>query len=239
MRKKNINNTYMRFFIHHLLYLCGIINANIIGYIHICQKGQWKRSITMLLKSIKDNGLYNHTDVIRIGIVNDDGIYIEDDILKDDKFDIVYLGKSEEYERPTLLHMRKKSEVDPEGTLYYYLHSKGIKRFDTVMELPVIDWIYLMLYWNIERWELAIEKLKTYNTYGCNYNGRHYSGNFWWAKKEHIMKLPTSIESYYIAPEDWVCTINDKIYSAFNSIYKNGHYTNVYPRELYVDAIPL
>ena len=80
----------------------------IIGYIHICQKGDWKRSFTMLIDCIKKSGLYEKTKRIRLGILNDDGIYKNNDlILEDPKFKIVYVGKSQEYERPTLLHMRK------------------------------------------------------------------------------------------------------------------------------------
>ena len=91
---------------------------NIIGYIHVCQRGQWKRSFQLLINSIKKSGLYDQTHVIRIGIVNDTATMIDDPIFYDTKFRIVYVGKSEEYERPTLIHMRKKSEEDPEGTVY-------------------------------------------------------------------------------------------------------------------------
>ena len=206
----------------------------IIGYIHICQKGQWKRSLEMLLNCIKSSKLYQHTKVIRLGIVNDDGVIIDDDILKDDKFDIVYVGRSEEYERPTLLHMRKKSEEDSIYTKYFYLHTKGIKHFGNDTEPQIIDWINLMLYWNIERWQLAIEKLRRYGTYGCNDTGQHYSGNFWWARSSHIKKLPNVIESYYHAPEDWVQIVRNNKFTVYNSGFQGmGHYTNLFPREKY------
>ncbi len=86
----------------------------IIGYIHICQKGEWKRSFQMLLDSIKKFGLYENIQVIRLGIVNDIGEIIKDEILNDPKFNVIYIGKSLEYERPTLLHMREKAEQDNE-----------------------------------------------------------------------------------------------------------------------------
>lgn len=208
----------------------------IIGYIHICQRGQWQRSFKMLLDCIKNSKLYENTKVIRLGIVNDDGIIIYDDILKDDKFEIVYIGKSEEYERPTLLQMRKKSEEDSIHTLYYYLHTKGIGHFGNNNEQQIIDWINLMLYWNIEKWELAIDKLQTYDTYGCNDVGWHYSGNFWWARSTHIKKLPTKIEAYYTAPEDWVQLIRHNKFTVYNSGFQGmGHYTNIFPREKYAD----
>jgi len=208
----------------------------IIGYVHICQLGDWKRSFQMLMDAVYKSGLYEKTEKIRIGVVNNPGVLIKDNTLNDPKFEILCLGRSWEYERPTLLHMRKHAETDPDDTIYYYLHTKGIKHFGKPYEQCIVDWIHLMLYWNIERWQLAVEKLKTFDTYGCNSIGktRHYSGNFWWANRKHIITLPTAIGRGYTAPEDWVC-----IKANCCTIYKSGfqgmgHYNNVYPRSKYV-----
>jgi hypothetical protein len=198
--------------------------------------GQWKRSFTMLLDAIKLSGLYDATTIIRLGILSDSGNIIEDDILKDPKFKIVYTGFCPEYERPTLLHMRKMAEEDNSNTVYYYLHTKGIRHFGTEKEENIIDWINLMLYWNIERWQLALQKLETYDTYGCNDTGIHYSGNFWWAKRDHIRQLPLTIQSYYTAPEDWVQIICKNKFCVYNSGHQGmGHYGRRFPREKYVD----
>ena len=213
---------------------------NIIGYIHVCQIGQWQRSLNYLMESIRKSGLYEKTTRIRLGIVNDLGGIIPDAILKDSKFDIVCIGKSHEYERPTLLHMRKSAEIDQEGTVYYYLHTKGLRHFGYPQEPAVLDWIQLMLYWNIERHELALEKLKTYDTYGCNYNTQpspHYSGNFWWAKREHMLLLPDVIGTTYNDPEFWVLNYNNitNNYTAFNSGVNHYHYT--FPRSCYASSL--
>ena len=207
----------------------------IIGYIHICQKGEWKKIFKILIDKIKESKLYENSLVIRLGIVNDDGIIIEDEILNDPKFNIIYIGKSNEYERPTLLDMREKAETDDNNTNYYYLHTKGIQHFGKENEPFIYDWINLMLYWNIEKWELAIEKLKIYDIYGCNEIHDHYSGNFWWTKKEHIIQLPKFIEDYYTAPEHWIQKKNDNKFCIYRSGYEGmGHYYNLFPREKYV-----
>jgi len=208
---------------------------SIIGYIHVCQKGEWQRSFSMLMQRITESELYKHTHTIRIGVVNDTGVLIEDDILKDPKFEIVYVGRSEEYERPTLYHMRKMSDIEPENTLYYYLHTKGLKHFGTEREQNIIDWIQLMLYWNIEKWRSAVDVMirQRYNTYGCNVAG-HYSGNFWWAKAGFIKRLPQTIGDDYHDPEHWLMYNYEPLYTAFNSgIQGMGHYHHPYPRELY------
>jgi len=209
---------------------------NIIGYIHVCQRGNWKRSFTMLIDTIRKSNLYENINVIRIGVVNDVGKVIDDPLLKDNKFDIIYLGSSSQYERPTLLHMRSKSETDPENTVYFYLHTKGIKHFGSKYEKNIVGWIYLMLYWNIVRWQYALNVLKTYNIYGCDYIINHYSGNFWWATVNHIRKLPKQIESYYIAPEKWVTTIKEKLYCAYCSDHAGGGlYGNLLTPDKYVN----
>jgi len=213
-----------------------MVLLTLIGYIHICQKGEWKKSFQILIDAIHKSGLYENTYRIRLGIVNDLGILIQDEILNDPKFDIIYIGKSEEYERPTLLNLKKSAYSDRKYTFYYYLHTKGIKHFGSETEPYIMDWINLMLYWNIEKWKFAIQKLKTFDTYGCNDTGFHYSGNFWWAKRKHIFKLPNIIEDYYTAPEDWIQIVRNNKFSAFNSGLEGmGHYTNLFPREKYIN----
>jgi len=209
--------------------------CNIIGYIHICQIGEWKKSFSMLIDCIKNFGLYDKSTIIRLGILNNTGIVEKDEILNDLKFDIIYIGYPSEYERPTLLHMRKMSYEDNSNTCYYYLHTKGLRHFDTPREPYILDWINLMLYWNIEQWKLAIDKLKIYDTYGCNDTGNHYSGNFWWSTSKHIQKLPASISKEYIAPEDWIQLVKKNKFCVYNSGYQGlGHYKICFPRHKYV-----
>jgi len=215
-------------------------SKNIIGYIHICQIGQWQRSLKMILDAVKKSGLYENTQVIRLGILNDLAQVIPDEILNDEKFEIIHVGVCAEYEGSTLRHMRQKSEEDDKDTLYYYLHTKGISYFgknykEHGNEEYIVDWINLLLYWNVEKWKLAVEKLETYDTYGCNDVGWHYSGNYWWAKSSHIMKLPTNFEmKHYTDLENWVQTIRDNKFCVYNSgLQGNGHYTNPFPRSMY------
>jgi hypothetical protein len=207
------------------------MSTKIIGYIHVCQKGEWKRSFDMIFNFIQNYGLYDNTLEIRCGVVNDFGKIIEDERLKDKKIKIIHVGKSDSYERPTLIHMRSSCEKDGLNTKYWYLHTKGLRHFNTPKESFVVDWIKLMLYWNIQKWKLALDKLNTYDTYGCEELLKYfYSGNFWWANASHIKKLPIFISDEYTAPESWILTINDKMYNVFSSnIQGQGHYEQNYP----------
>ena len=88
-------------------------------YFHICQKGEWKKSFTMIFNKIKESKLYDIINEIRCGIVNDTGILIKDPIFNDPKIKIIHVGYSHEYERPTLLHMRNAN--DDINTKYLYM----------------------------------------------------------------------------------------------------------------------
>lgn len=203
---------------------------NIIGYIHVCQIGEWTKSYDLLMNSLKMYGLYDRTNEIRVGVVNETGELINDSRFQDSKIKIVYVGKNIEYERPTLLHMKSSCTTDTNGTLYYYLHTKGIQHFNTKNEPAVLKWINSMLYWNIQLWKNAVTKLQTYETYGCNYNNIHYSGNFWWATADHVKKLSDTIPEYYTAPEDWILTNNDNMYCVNNC---GSDFLTPYPANFY------
>jgi hypothetical protein len=168
------------------------------------------------------------------------------------KMSIVYIGKPEEYERPTLLHMKQSAEkTDHTGTKYFYIHTKGIRWYGTPREQCVIDWIKLMIYWNIEHWCNAIDVLNKYDTYGCNYNCSehppHYSGNFFWTTSYHLKILPDKIGPHYNAPEFWLCSNGmfsgkPNVYNAYNSDYSEykyyenvgfGHYAILWPESNY------
>lgn len=175
--------------------------VNVIIYIHICQCGDWKRSFDMLWEALTESTLYNYATEIRLTIlvcsigyedVNTAVLVynatVEDSRFLLDKVKIIHYGYDAEYERSTLLHMRKSSCTDSENAVYLYLHTKGIRHFGTPAESSVVRWINAMLVCNVYKWEKAISLLYELkiDTYGCWFNGRHYAGNFWWASRKHI-----------------------------------------------------
>jgi len=202
---------------------------NIVGYFHICQKNYWKHSFDMIIKEVKDSGLYDVTSEIRCGIISDQGRIIPDFRLDDPKIKIVVEGHSSLYERPTLLHMKTSSEIDPSNTSYWYVHTKGIRHIATPLEDNVLDWINLLLYWNVYKWKMAVSSLKTYDIYGCNgltWRGHlHFSGNFWWANSSYIKTLPDFIGESYTEPEFWICLREPKMCNIYtNNLAGGGNY---------------
>lgn len=211
-------------------------DRNVIGYFHICQKDGWERSFDMIFSEIKKSGLYDRTNEIRLGIVNDCPNIIDNTRFHDNKFKIVVHDTSDKYERPTLYHMKSSCYIDPNNTCYWYVHTKGIRHWGQPNENYIIDWINFLLYWNITKWKIALNILEYMDTYGCNAISRqHYSGNFWWANSNHLKKLSVHIPTYYTAPEDYICTVNNKMFNIFSSgLQGMGHYSNPYPIENYI-----
>ena len=204
-------------------------NKNIIGYFHICQKDNWGRSFDIMMDAIKKSGLYDATSEIRCCVVNDKGVPDFNERFDNPKLNVVAIGHSSEYERTTLLHMRECSESDPPNTAYWYLHTKGISHFGTHVEANILDWINLLLYWNIYKWKIAKSSLNFYDIYGCNgviWNGHlHYSGNFWWANSSYIKMLPDFIGESYTDPEFWICLRNPKMCNIYtNNLAGGGNY---------------
>jgi hypothetical protein len=201
--------------------------TKIIGYIHICQIGNWELPFKLIMRAVRRNGLYDATHEIRLGIVNNENSIIDNPIFDDKKFVKVAHDKSSNYERTTLLHMSNASETDP-CCAYWYAHTKGIKYFDTNSPLKknIIQWIRLMCYHNFINWRNAIEKLLTHDTYGCEYFNipkKHYSGNMWWANSHYIRTIPKYIGEDYYDPEFWLLQRPDAlIYNAFSSGYGPG-----------------
>lgn len=202
------------------------IDKIIIGYFHICQTKHWERSFDFIMNEIKKSGLYEATTEIRCGIVNNDGKIIYNSRFNDPKLKIVVYASSSDYERPTLLHMRHYSNTDPSNTAYWYVHTKGLRHYGTIIEQNVVDWIILLLYWNISQWRLAVNMLNYYESYSCNAVGNtHYSGNFWWATAPYIHTLPNTIGSDYVAPEFWICSHEHKMCNIYtNNLAGGGNY---------------
>ena len=198
----------------------------------MCQQGDWKRSLKLLMTEIETSGLWNASETIDLVILTDGAPEI---IVVDPKVTCIYAGQSDQYERPTLLHLRDLALKDTEDVAYWYMHTKGVRHWGLRGEENILDWISMMLYWNTTRWKKAVAMLENgYDTYGCNLRAQphaHSRGNFWWAKSSHLKTLPSTIGPIYEDPEFWVLSSPAKPFNVHNS--KTDHYNMQYPSSVY------
>ena len=206
-----------------------------ICFIHSCYlKDKKLKRLHYLIDKIKNTGLINHLEAIYI---NNIGIPIKENTYGN-KINICnYSDNPKLYEIPTINKIHQFSKENTNCNILY-LHTKGISYDDN--EQKENDWIDMMLYFLVKKFELCLEKLQEgFQAVGCNYeqniNPSHFSGNFWWSESQYISKLPSLIEkTENVNPNDaefWLCKNNPSIYVLHNS--KINHYHNEYPKENY------
>lgn len=129
----------------------------------------------------------------------------------------------------------------PADTPVLYLHLKGSSWRHGQRETPhVEDWRRLMLYFCVERWQEAVDRLRTYSAVGCNISmvhHPHFSGNFWWARAGALAMLPQpSYEWDRMEAEFWIGGVGREHMGSLHQS-RVDHYFQPYPRERYAEAV--
>ena len=114
-----------------------------------------------------------------------------------------------------------------------YVHTKGASYDETFAVIE--DWRELMSYFLVERAEQAQALLAEHDVVGCNLEDlpfRHFAGNFWWARGEHLALLAPPAGDDRHASEWWVCSNPT---ARLVSMHDSGinHYHERYPRDRY------
>lgn len=208
-------------------------------FYHIyCGPNDWKgifyEQIELMIKSNlikKISRIY----LTIIGFENDKKFIISQ--IPHDKINIVYFSSDGScFEFPCLSEMKRISQN--ENFYALYIHTKGSSysrfqynnkygKFETLW-LNTISWRNIMNYFNITKWNMAVNALANgYDTYGCikmsphsTIQKYHYSGNFWWSTSENIKKC-SEIDTQYInnrwLAELWIINDGSKAYYPFYS----------------------
>lgn len=197
---------------------------NVSIFIHAAILDNCADRIYQYLKLIDTSGLLIKTTNIFICFVGDKNIPLDNKIFDIyNKHNMITCLKVSEnlkdYELPTLQFLYNFCIKNQDHNILY-LHTKNVGK---QINLCIEDQIEYMLYFLINKWKNNIEILKDYDTCGVDLRKEpvvHYSGNFWWSKASHIVKLPPPNEfnniSLYPNPlnsvrhnqEFWICYNN-------------------------------
>jgi hypothetical protein len=176
---------------------------------------------------------------------------IKDVTENSDKF-IFFLDRSNSGERSTLHLLHRTVGKDDK---VFYFHSKGSTKADTDWIDLINGWSYKLIYFLVDQREKCVNFLDDYDVVGANYWGEftpdscrescdqatnppaHFSGNFWWARGDHIKRLNVPIGLDYNDPEFWVTSIRPIKIAAMSNILINP-YINNYTFESYKDEQP-
>ena len=205
-------------------------------YIHICCINNWKDILIKLLSNIRLSGLYDNIDEIRCVVL---GINNYNDIFNDPKIKIIYHDNNINlYEFKTMELIYNDSLNEDFNILY--LHTKGITHYRQYTEQYVKDWVDMLIYFNINKYNICLDNLNENDVVGVNLqpNPWHFSGNFWWSKSSHIKTLGLIEDKSYNGPEFYITKKKEgKYLSLWNS--NVNHYETKYSYELYLDKIKL
>lgn len=195
-------------------------------FIHSCNLGNLD-VLDSLISHLIDSGLMNvldHVWIINVGQpINKTypGISI-----------IQYDSNTATFELQTLNLIYKFSDRNP-GTKVLYLHTKGVSYGKS--HHNITDWTNLMLHFLVDKYEKAILLLDNSDAVGVNYLDtphKHFSGNFWWSKTNHIRRLGPILSGIRHDAEWWILSKPDTIHIELYNSHTN-HYQNEYPKNLY------
>ena len=178
-------------------------------YMHVCLIGSWYSVVDKMLKKCVSSGLMQELSDVYIVVVGASKHKLDmfrKLIAQYPKCMIRDVHeKANLYERATLSLIHNDSLVENFNVLY--VHSKGVTKKCSLEKVLIQQWVDMMLYFLMTRYQQCFEILDSADTCGVNLLDKpkhHYSGNFWWATSQHIRTLSAIINEDYFAPEMWV-----------------------------------
>ena len=129
-------------------------------------------------------------------------------------------------ELPAIHHL-----ADTADDINLYFHSKGVTHTNS---RPVRAWREYMNYFNLCLWRECVADLNIAGAVGVNFQPNpmpHYSGNFWWATKNHISSVKQKPMNR--ADCEWyIASVPGKYMSMHNSGI--NHYHEIYDNRKWV-----
>jgi hypothetical protein len=169
------------------------------GFFHIALIHNGNLIAAELHGQLLQSGLYKIADKITVCLVGDlqQACELTTFFMNFPKYDVEFCGDLEGFEWVTL----KKLQQDP-GDLNFYIHTKGASncRLDVPARIQrnITAWRHLMSNHVINNWCHCVDLLEIHSSVGPLFTKQHlnlpctqgyYTGNFWWARRDHIESL--------------------------------------------------
>ena len=151
--------------------------------------GDYEAIVEELLDVIMESRLYERTTSIELAVLGDATAQATIDALIAPYPKVTVGYRSDDFtqfEFPALGLLQDACRVWTGDV--FYLHTKGASR--PRGDRYASAWRRLMVDYVVMEHELCRATLTTHDGVGTNWRGNHFSGNFWWARAEHIRKLP-------------------------------------------------
>ena len=238
-KEKKMNDSCIEYIKQYDIEKSANKNFCFIHSCHILQLGLdiLKKFISIIINS----GLLYHIEKLFIVNIGEEILENDDNsIFNHEKIKILHFSnKTDLFELPTIKLLHEFCKKDNDCNVLY-LHTKGITR--NIVKNKIDDWVNLMLYFLVEKYENCLKKLETnnYDALGCNYTKNdylgnvkpHFSGNFWWVKSNYMKRLDIEVLKSQFDAEFFVLSNPNVQFLNFHSSNIN-HYYFKYPRKLY------
>ena len=159
------------------------------GFGTICCLGHYRDVTVELVAAVLESRLYDRSESLEFAVLGapEDQAVIAELIRPFEKIRISYRSADvSEYEFPALGLLQDACRSWP-GSVYY-LHTKGVSY--SWLEQRVQYWRRLMLDQVVRNHGECTRLLLDHDAVGTNWWGDHYAGNFWWARSDHVRRLP-------------------------------------------------
>ena len=181
--------------------LAADTKPRIAGFYHLGMMGPWKEIFHDQMRAVR--GLLHHSEFLFINAVGERSEWVPLQRLgiPSDKIFLSFHGALDDYEAPTHEYLQRYCNGFPQSLVYYF-HCKGVTHPDSPLKERIVRWRRLMEQFILTEWRDCVEALLAGNVAcGVNLKGlddgmswRHFSGNFWWARCDHINRLPPPLD---------------------------------------------
>ncbi len=201
-------------------------------FIHVATVGNYQEIFNQILNYFEESNIYDELDSVYVNIAGDKNIYIP----RITKMKIIaQRANLTDFEFSTMNLIRNYSLENSGNVLY--LHLKGVTASDN---LCIKDHRDYMFYFNILKFKMCLNFLKEYDAVGVDLSNeptKHFSGNIWWSKTQHINTLINPKHLPLILTERhkcefWICSNKD-------GKYKSLHQSNINVYERHLHRYPL
>lgn len=198
-------------------------------FFHVTLINNYQEVFDEMYGEMLSSGLVDFVDVVNLVVLGTGDFNVP----VHDKVKVLYTSPDiNEYEFATLNLLRGHCENNDGNVLY--LHLKGLTSNGTNECLK--DWRRYMMHFCVTRFDDCVESLNIYDTCGVDLRGKpvlHYSGNFWWARADHVRKLKLFSELPVVLSERhkaefWICS---RVEGNYKSSWDCG--IDVYERHLH------
>jgi hypothetical protein len=120
----------------------------------------------------------------------------------------------------------KEHILNNEKYYIYYFHTKGVTHGDEEYYINIRR--NLLFY--LCQMDITLKLLQYVDAVGCDlsiFPKKHFSGNFWWSKSEHVNTLE-NVGDGYLAPEMYICSNPDNKYISLCQNNKTDKYSDTF-----------